>query len=90
MIKPVDSSGSKGINKLTNVDQLKDFIEDALSYSREKRIIIEEFIEKDGYQISGDAFSVDGILKFHCLETNTTVLQLSKISPHLVNAGLSK
>ena len=66
MIKPVDSSGSKGINKLTNVDQLKDFIEDALSYSREKRIIIEEFIEKDGYQISGDAFSVDGILKFHC------------------------
>ena len=61
MIKPVDSSGSKGINKLTNVDQLKDFIEDALSYSREKRIIIEEFIEKDGYQISGDAFSVDGI-----------------------------
>ena len=56
MIKPVDSSGSKGINKLTNVDQLKDFIEDALSYSREKRIIIEEFIEKDGYQISGDAF----------------------------------
>ena len=66
MIKPVASSGSKGINKLTNVDQLKDFIEDALSYSREKRIIIEEFIEKDGYQISGDAFSVDGILKFHC------------------------
>ena len=63
MIKPVDSSGSKGINKLTNVDQLKDFIEDALSYSREKRIIIEEFIEKDGYQISGDAFSVDGIFK---------------------------
>ena len=31
MIKPVDSSGSKGINKLTNVDQLKDFIVDALS-----------------------------------------------------------
>ena len=89
MIKPVDSSGSKGINKLTNVDQLKDFIEDALSYSREKRIIIEEFIEKDGYQISGDAFSVDEF-KIPLFGTNTTVLQLSKISPHLVNAGLFK
>lgn len=66
MIKPVDSSGSKGINKLTEISQLEEFVNDALSYSREKRIIIEEFIEKDGYQISGDAFSVNGILKFHC------------------------
>lgn len=40
MIKPVDSSGSKGINKLTNVDQLKDFIEDALSYSRENALLL--------------------------------------------------
>ena len=66
MVKPVDSSGSKGINKLTDISQLSDFVEDALSYSRNKRIIIEEFIDKDGYQISGDAFSVDGKLKFHC------------------------
>ena len=67
MIKPVDSSGSKGINKLTDICQLRDFVEDALKYSRKKRIIIEEFIIKKGYQISGDAFSVDGKLVFHCL-----------------------
>jgi len=66
MIKPVDSSGSKGINKLTDKTQLKDFVIDALSYSRDKRFLIEEFIEKKGYQISGDAFSVDGKLVFHC------------------------
>lgn len=66
MVKPVDSSGSKGINKLTDISQLETFVNDALSYSRKKRVIIEEFIEKDGYQISGDAFSVNGILKFHC------------------------
>lgn len=66
MVKPVDSSGSKGVNKLTSWDQLKDFVEDALSYSRSKRILIEEFIVKKGWQISGDAFSVDGELKFHC------------------------
>lgn len=66
MVKPVDSSGSKGINKLTDKSQLKDFVEDALSYSRDKRFLIEEFIEKKGYQISGDAFSVNGKLVFHC------------------------
>jgi len=67
MVKPVDSSGSKGINKMTDKTQLKAFVEDALSYSRGKRFLIEEFIVKKGHQISGDAFSVDGKLVFHCL-----------------------
>jgi len=67
MVKPVDSSGSKGINKLTDKSQLKAFVEDALSYSRDKIFLIEEYIVKSGPQISGDAFSVDGKLVFHCL-----------------------
>lgn len=67
MVKPVDSSGSKGVNKLTDPAQLKLFFEDALSYSRDKIVLIEEFIVKNGPQISGDAFSVDGKLVFHCL-----------------------
>lgn len=67
MVKPVDSSGSKGINKMTDKSQLKAFVEDALHYSRGKRFLIEEFIVKRGHQISGDAFSVDGKLVFHCL-----------------------
>lgn len=67
MVKPVDSSGSKGINKLTDKKQLKAYVEDALSYSRDKIFLIEEFIVKNGPQISGDAFSVDGRLVFHCL-----------------------
>ena len=67
MVKPVDSSGSKGINKMTDKSQLRTFVEDALHYSRGKRFLIEEFIVKKGHQISGDAFSVDGKLVFHCL-----------------------
>lgn len=67
MVKPVDSSGSKGINKMTDKSQLKSFVEDALHYSRSKRFLIEEFIVKKGHQISGDAFSIDGKLVFHCL-----------------------
>lgn len=64
MVKPVDSSGSKGVVKVYEKDGVKAAVEEALSYSRGKRFIIEEFIEKKGYQISGDGFSVDGKLVF--------------------------
>lgn len=64
MVKPVDSSGSKGVVKINNVEELKAAVEEALSYSRGKRFIVEEFIVKKGYQVSGDGFSVDGKLVF--------------------------
>jgi biotin carboxylase len=64
MVKPVDSSGSKGVVKVYDVAGLKSAVDEALSYSRGKRFIVEEFIVKKGYQISGDGFSVDGKLVF--------------------------
>lgn len=64
MIKPVDSSGSKGVVKIFEKAELKDAVEEALYYSRNGRFIIEEFIVKKGYQVSGDGFSVDGTLVF--------------------------
>lgn len=64
MVKPVDSSGSKGVVKIFSPDGLKAAVDEALSYSRGKRFIVEEFIEKKGYQVSGDGFSVNGKLVF--------------------------
>ena len=64
MVKPVDSSGSKGVVKIYGKDELALAVEEAMSYSRSKRIVIEEFIKKKGYQVSGDGFSVDGKLVF--------------------------
>lgn len=66
MVKPVDSSGSKGINKVLSMEQLEYAYKDAMQYSRCKRIVVEEFIEKKGFQVSGDGFSVNGELKFRC------------------------
>jgi len=66
LIKPVDSSGSKGVSKLTDIAQLEKKVEYALTFSRVKRFIIEEFVESFGYQIAGDGFSVDGNLAFRC------------------------
>ncbi len=61
IIKPVDSSGSKGVTVLQEPDCLKEALEFAFSFSRCKRIIVEEFIEKaHPYLIGGDLFVWDG------------------------------
>lgn len=64
MVKPVDSSGSKGVVKIYSKEELENAVKEALSYSRCGRFIVEEFIVKKGYQVSGDGFSVDGKLVF--------------------------
>lgn len=66
MVKPVDSSGSKGVTKISDINELDNAVCYALSFSRAKRFIIEEYVEKYGYQIAGDGFSVDGKLVFRC------------------------
>ena len=66
IVKPVDSSGSKGINLIDDVDKIEDKLEYAMSFSKIKRIIIEEYIEKQGYQIAGDGLSIDGKFVFDC------------------------
>jgi len=65
-VKPVDSSGSKGIALIRDLSGLKKMVETALSFSRAKEVIVEEYVESVSYQIAGDGFSVDGSLLFRC------------------------
>ena len=67
MLKPVDSSGSKGVVCLHDVSEVKEAYDNALNYSRCKHIIVEEFISGVGPQLHGDAFVYDGEVKFICL-----------------------
>lgn len=62
MIKPVDSSGSKGVAKALSKDDLLQAYDYAMSFSHAKRCIVEEFVEKVGPQIGGEAFVLDGKL----------------------------
>ena len=62
--KPVDSSGSKGVGRIDAYAQAEPVLTDAMEHSRGHRIIVEEFVEKFGYQIAGDGLSVDGKLVF--------------------------
>lgn len=61
VIKPTDSSGSKGVSFLKDTVNLKEAIKYAEVYSRNKILIAEEFIER-GFPavIGGDIFVIDG------------------------------
>lgn len=66
IVKPVDSSGSKGVGRIDSIEYTTEKLEYAMSFSRGKKIIVEEFVEKFGYQIAGDGLSIDGKLVFRC------------------------
>ncbi len=61
IIKPVDSSGSKGATVIYDLTLLDEAVDFAFSFSRVHRIIIEEFIEKKHpFLIGGDIFVYNG------------------------------
>ena len=66
IIKPVDSSGSKGVTKLTSIIEFEIAFNNAMRYSFVKQIVIEDFIEKATYEMDGDGFVWNGKLSFRC------------------------
>lgn len=67
VLKPTDSSGSKGVTVLRSidVDSIERALEDAKEFSRNKTLLLEEYIES-GFPrvIGGDVFVVDGQVAF--------------------------
>ena len=64
MIKPVDSSGSKGVTKIMSPNDFEAAFDEAMSYSISKEIIMEHFIQKAGYRVDGEGFIKDGKIAF--------------------------
>lgn len=64
IVKPVDSAGSKGVSRIDSLEELPAAFINAQEHSLTKTVIIEEFIETDGYSSDSDCFSIDGKLLF--------------------------
>ena len=61
IVKPVDSSGSKGATVLRTWAGLEEAVDFAFSFSRGHRVILEEYIEKKHpYLVGGDIFVSEG------------------------------
>lgn len=92
VIKPTDSSGSKGVSFLKNTKEIADAIAHADEYSRNKILIAEEFIER-GFPnvIGGDIFVENGkIVLFGdmaCLRDDggKSLIPIGEKKPHGLN-----
>lgn len=58
IVKPVDSSASRGVRKAVNAEELNAAVNDAFRYSGRGAVIIESFIE--GREFSVESFSQNG------------------------------
>jgi biotin carboxylase len=70
LIKPTDSSGSRGISKIApderNADVFAHAYFSAKQFSSSGTVIVESFLTRSGYQVAGDGFLVDGKIAFRC------------------------
>lgn len=82
MVKPVDSSGSKGVKRIETPRELEAAFNAALSISKSKNVIIEEFIIQDHpYMIGGDCFVINGKVEFWGLLNSHRNVRVSPFVP---------
>lgn len=84
IVKPVDSAGSKGVSKVSCLDDLEKAIGLALKFSLRGKCILEEFIESEGYSSDTDSFSVNGKLEF--LSFNNQLFDEKSKNPYTPSA----
>ncbi len=58
IVKPTDRSGSLGVTKVSDVNELRPAIKKALNYSIEKKAIVEEYVS--GWEVSVESISWKG------------------------------
>lgn len=97
VVKPTDSNGSKGVRRVENKTELDNYLNKAFAISRNKKAIIEEFIEGD--EIGVDCFIDDSkahIITMHKkrkpkINNDSVIFSIGSISPpNISNEVLNK
>ncbi len=80
IIKPIDLTGGKGISKVCHKTEYRDGVTKAFEVSREKRIVIEEFVV--GTQHSFSTFLLNGKVVFYFSDN-----EYSYLNPYMVTTS---
>ncbi|MCC5943242.1 MAG: ATP-grasp domain-containing protein [Balneolaceae bacterium] len=64
VVKPVDSSDTKGVTDINNENELSNAVQKALRFSKCGQVIVEEYVDAEGANLHGDAFVVNGEMIF--------------------------
>ncbi len=67
VVKPVDSSDTKGVTRVNHKAFLQDAVQIARDFSRQGKVIIEDYIEPSQANLHGDAFFLNGEMVFSML-----------------------
>jgi biotin carboxylase len=70
IMKPVDSQGQRGVREISSIEQFRELFDDTLSFSRKKKIIVEEYVT--GPEISVNTYSAKGEVIFFAITDRTT------------------
>lgn len=83
VVKPVDSSDTKGVELVHDRSELVDAADHALLFSKKKKIILEEYIDADTANLHGDGFFHDGQLVFCMLGDHLYTSYSNPLKPSL-------
>ena len=76
IVKPVDCNSSKGVKKVTNLQELETAFADAVRFSRTKTAIVEEFVT--GEEISVDVYVENGKAHVLCVSNSDKIASSDK------------
>lgn len=62
MMKPVDSQGQRGVYKVNNIEQIREYFEKSVQFSKSKKVILEKYLEGD--EVSVNCYLRNGVLEF--------------------------
>lgn len=71
IVKPVDCNSSKGVKKVTNMDELEASFRDAVAMSRTSTAIVEDFVS--GEELSVDVYVEGGKAHVLCVSTSEKI-----------------
>ncbi|MGC8858363.1 MAG: ATP-grasp domain-containing protein [Ignavibacteria bacterium] len=80
VVKPVDSSGSRGVVVCNNIVEVEQAIEQAMKFTKKKKVLIEEYIE--GKEISVESLTYGG--KTYIIQITD---KLTSLPPYNVELG---
>lgn len=85
LVKPVGSSGSKGISMVNDLWEMGNAIDYAMNFSRSKRFIVEEYIEKKYPQLDGDIFVYNGKIAAYYPGDQKNDIEVNQFAPSSIN-----
>ena len=86
VVKPSDNSGSRGVRLVKSINEWKSAYEEALSFSSDGRVIVEEYL--NGQEISIEGFIINGKLIIYGF-TDRNFIRDEKYYPYFVEDGSS-